>query len=185
MTTQTTWTHPGETGWARPGGLLGTAPAPAGSGKENRVTHAWPGSAPLLTGFPGTGFPGQQSAAQQAGDHYLSERVATATPAQLTSMLYDAAVAACLRASTALAAGDVEALRAPLAKVQGIVLELRASLDHVAGGTVAANLDRLYDYAYRQLLAVTPRRDADALAEVTGILSELRDAWREASRAAG
>jgi len=55
--------------------------------------------------------------------------------------------------------------------------ELRGSLDLVRGGAVAANLDDLYDYVTRRLIAGNAANDAEALDEVAGLLRELRDAW--------
>jgi flagellar protein FliS len=64
-----------------------------------------------------------------------------------------------------------------LHRVGAIIDELRCSLDHAAGGTVAANLDRLYDYMMRRLLTANLKNDVAAIDEVTKLLREVRDAW--------
>jgi flagellar protein FliS len=58
-----------------------------------------------------------------------------------------------------------------------IVDELRNSLNLNAGGDVAANLDRLYDYMCRQLLKATVENNLAPLDEVARLLQGIRDSW--------
>lgn len=58
-----------------------------------------------------------------------------------------------------------------------IVGGLRASLDMASGGDIAQNLDALYDYMERRLLAANQQDDAAALDEVAGLLREIKSAW--------
>jgi flagellar protein FliS len=117
--------------------------------------------------------------AQQANP-YLEQQAATATPAELTAMLYAGAVARVTAAIELLEAGDHNEARARLLRTQEIVLELRCSLDHDAGGAIAANFDRLYDFAYRRLVKAVVDRDPRAASDALGVLSSMRDTWREA-----
>jgi flagellar protein FliS len=113
-------------------------------------------------------------------DRYLADKVATASPAQLVGMLFDAGVQAVRQAVAANAAGNhVEATRR-LIKAQDVVMELRCSLNFDEGGELARNLDALYAYSFRRLVEANVRRDASAMAEVLAVLEPLRDAWREA-----
>jgi flagellar protein FliS len=116
----------------------------------------------------------------QPANPYLEQQAATATPAELTAMLYSGAVARVLAAIDLLGEGDVDGARTRLLRTQEIVLELRCSLDHAAGGEIAANLDRLYDFAYHKLVRAVVDRDAAAASEALTVLVSLRDAWREA-----
>jgi flagellar secretion chaperone FliS len=111
---------------------------------------------------------------------YLEQQAATATPAELTAMLYSGAVARVMAALELLAEGDHEGARSRLLRTQEIVLELRCSLDHDAGGAIAANLDRLYDFAYTRLVRAVVDRDAKPAEDALSVLVSLRDAWREA-----
>ena len=117
--------------------------------------------------------------AQQANP-YLEQQASTATPAELTAMLYAGAVARVTAAIDLLNDGDHNEARARLLRTQEIVLELRCSLDHEAGGQIAANLDRLYDFAYRRLVRAVVDRDPGAASDALGVLVSMRDAWREA-----
>ena len=113
-------------------------------------------------------------------DEYLRQQVETATPAMLTAMLYNAAVAKTRRAILDLDEGNGLDARTALIRAQEIVLELRTSLDHGAGGEIAANLDRLYEFTYRRLLDASVHRDTSAANDALLVLTDLRDAWEQA-----
>lgn len=115
-----------------------------------------------------------------ATDRYLADKVATASPAQLVAMLFDAGVQAVRQAVAANAAGNHFEAGRRLVKAQDVVMELRCSLNFDAGGELARNLDALYAYAFRRLVEANVGRDAALMGEVLAILEPLRDAWREA-----
>lgn len=58
-----------------------------------------------------------------------------------------------------------------------LVAELRGSLDLQKGGTIAQNLSDLYEYMTRRLMHANLNSDAAAVAEVQGLLGEIRSAW--------
>jgi flagellar protein FliS len=58
-----------------------------------------------------------------------------------------------------------------------IIDSLRASLNHAAGGELADNLDRLYDYMNRRLLEANMKNDPEILSEVVSLLKAVREAW--------
>lgn len=113
-------------------------------------------------------------------DPYFVQQVTTATPAMLTAMLFDAAVANTQIAIDHLDEARAQQARRFLIKAQEIVLELRTSLDHDAGGELAGNLERLYDFVYRQLIAASIRGEVRAARDAHAILADLRDTWRTA-----
>ena len=113
-------------------------------------------------------------------DPYLVQQVSTASKAMLTSMLFNAAVANTQRAIVHLDEARPQPARRFLIKAQEIVLELRTSLDHEAGGEIAANLERIYDFVYRQLIAASVRGEVRAARDAEKILSDLRDTWQAA-----
>lgn len=111
---------------------------------------------------------------------YLEQQVATASPAMLTAMLFDALVAASLRAADLLdEEGGAVGARRPLLRAQEIVLELRSTLRHDVGGEIARNLDRLYEFVYHKLLTASKDGDAGAARAAAGIAASLRDGWYE------
>lgn len=104
--------------------------------------------------------------------------VAAADPHGLVLMLFDGALEAIRLAESHFAAGRIADKGQALGKAVRIVEEgLKASLDRNAGGALAAQLAGLYDYASLRLLQAHLRNDHEALGEVAGLLSSLRDAW--------
>jgi flagellar protein FliS len=104
--------------------------------------------------------------------------VAEADPHALVLMLFDGALEAIKNAQGHIAAGRIAEKGHALAKAARIVEEgLKASLDRGAGGALALQLARLYDYATLRLLQANLRNDRNALTEVTTLLSDLRSAW--------
>jgi flagellar protein FliS len=111
--------------------------------------------------------------------HYLAEKVATASPGQLTQMLFDAAVSSLRRAAPAVAAQDRATARPLLLRAQDIVFELRFSLDLEAGGEIARNLDALYGWCVTRLIDANVRADAAGVDDALAVLVPLQETWRE------
>ena len=115
----------------------------------------------------------------------VATSVGTSDPHALVSMLFDGALEALNQAQGHMAAGRVLEKGQALGKAARIVEEgLKASLDRRAGGALAQQLASLYDYATMRLLQANLRNDGKALAEVTGLLGDLRDAWARIGRSA-
>ena len=111
---------------------------------------------------------------------YRTAQVQTAGPAQLTLMCYDGAARFLARAREAMEARRYDAQDAGIGKAQALLMELIKGLDFERGGDIARNLDTLYRYMYDRLTHANIRDDQEALDEVRGHLSELRDAWAQA-----
>ena len=118
-----------------------------------------------------------------AADHYLAERIMTASPVELTAMLFDACVGSIKLAIRLHEAGEHIAALPKLTKAQDIVLELRSTLNHEAG-ELASHLDALYTFAWTQLLRAGTRRDTAAARAALDVVEPLQLAWREAFGAA-
>jgi len=58
-----------------------------------------------------------------------------------------------------------------------IIDGLRAELDLGEGGAIAANVDNLYDYMCRQLIAANLENRIATLDEVSHLLDALQSAW--------
>lgn len=120
--------------------------------------------------------------ARQAINAYAQVGVQTgvmsASPHKLIVMLYDGARGAIARAKFSLEAGDIVAKGTAISKAIDIIDNgLRAVLDHDAGGDIAAELSRLYDYMSRQLMLANLHNDAAMLAQVDALLENLASAW--------
>ena len=112
-------------------------------------------------------------------DHYLVEKVASATPAELIAMLYDKAVLSLKRAQHFFAAGDTDAAYGRIVNASDVVLELRCVLNPAAGD-MTVRLEALYAWVTSRLLVAASRRDATAVQEALDVLQPLQSAWREA-----
>jgi flagellar protein FliS len=112
-------------------------------------------------------------------DHYLVEKVATATPAELIALLYDKAVLSLTRAQAFLAAGDNRRAFERLANATDVVLELRSILNPAAGD-MTVRLEALYAWVTGRLLLATSHKDPAMVQEALDVLVPLRSAWREA-----
>lgn len=112
-------------------------------------------------------------------DHYLADRVMTATPAQLTGMLFDALTASVRGAARLQAEGNFPAALPRSLKAQRILAELRSTLDHEAGGTLAADLSELYAWSATMLVRGNRERDAALTKDVLPVVEQLGQAWNE------
>lgn len=112
-------------------------------------------------------------------NRYLQDKVTTASPAELIGMLYDAGVVAMQAAQAAIEGGNVADAHRHLVRAQDIVMELRCSLRPEAG-EIARNLDGLYDFLYKLLVAANTKKDAKSVVESLRLFTPLRDAWAAA-----
>ena len=114
---------------------------------------------------------------------YQQVQAQSRSPLELVVMLYDGALTNLAQARAADSRGDVRQRGTAISKTLAIVGALQETLDLEGGGSVAAELDRLYDYVTRRLLDVTIKRDAAAIDEVRKLLTGVRDAWLQISTA--
>lgn len=102
----------------------------------------------------------------------------TASPQELTLMLYNGAIKFANQATDAINKKDLELANEKIIRVQDIVLEFMSSLDHKY--PVARDMELMYDYIYRRLIEANTKKDLVILEEVTGLLREFRDTWKQA-----
>ncbi len=103
--------------------------------------------------------------------------VASADPHGLIVMLMDGALERIAKARGCIRNGARGEKAQLIQSTVAIVDELRCSLDLGAGGTIAANLDDLYDYMCRQLVKANLNDRIETLDEVAQLLGEIRSAW--------
>ena len=100
-----------------------------------------------------------------------------ASPHRLISMLYDGVLERLAIARSSIARRDVTAKLRAINGAMAIVEHLRLVLDHEAGGEISARLDSLYDYMMRRMTQANASNDADALAEVSGLVMTIKSGW--------
>lgn len=108
---------------------------------------------------------------------YNNSKILTASPAELTLMLYEGAIKFCNIAIVAIEKKDMEKANYNIKRVQKIVDEFRATLDMKY--PVAEDFDRVYIYLQRRLLEANVSKDKEIMEEVATHLRSMRDTWKE------
>mgnify|MGYP003425676454 FL=1 len=111
---------------------------------------------------------------------YQNSRILTASPAELTLMLYEGAIKFGNIAVMGMKQKDIEKAHVNLKKVQRIVAEFRATLDMKY--PVAQDFDRVYVYLERRMAEANMTKDPEIMEEVVMHLRSMRDTWKEVMR---
>lgn len=115
-----------------------------------------------------------------AYSQYNNSKVLTASPAELTLMLYEGAIKFCNIAILAIEKKEIEKAHINIVKTERIIDHLRMTLDMKY--PVAQDFDRIYEYVGRRLLQANIGKDVEILNEVCEHLRSLRDTWKEVMR---
>lgn len=111
---------------------------------------------------------------------YTTNKILTASPAEVTLMLYEGAIKFCNIAIIAIENGEVEKAHVNIKKTQRIIEEFRNTLDRQY--KVAEDFDRIYVYLLQRLLQANIKKDKAILEEVNMHLRSVRDKWKEVMR---
>ena len=111
---------------------------------------------------------------------YQKNAIMTATPAELTLMLYEGAIKFCNIALDAMDKKDIQKAHENIKKAEAIITELRASLDRKY--PVWEDFERVYEYIYKQLVAANLAKEKAPLEEALKRIREMRDTWKEVMR---
>lgn len=103
--------------------------------------------------------------------------LADASPHQVIQLMLDALLSRIAEATGHLERGEVAAKGEKIGKALGIIEALTLSLDKGRGADLAANLERLYDYASRTLVKANLENRSDLLKEVTSLVREIKAGW--------
>lgn len=109
--------------------------------------------------------------------NYQKNKIMTATPAQLTLMLYDGAIKFCNLAIMGVEQNDVTKAHTNIKKVENIIEEFRSTLNFKY--PVAQDFDNIYKYLYDRLVEANIHKDKEILEEVLGHLRTMRETWEE------
>lgn len=109
---------------------------------------------------------------------YQSNAVTTASPGELTLMLYNGCLRFMKAARTAIEKKDIEKKNENLIKAQNIISELRVTLNMEL--EVSKNLMAMYEYIMRRLIEANVKNDTAILDEAAELVTDLRDTWKQA-----
>lgn len=117
------------------------------------------------------------AAQSSAHNAYKQNSVTTASPGELTLMLYNGCLKFLTIAKKAMLDKNIEAKNTNLQKAQAIITELMVTLD--MNVPISKEIQPLYDYMNRRLLEANIQNDPAIIDEVAGLVTEFRDTWKE------
>jgi flagellar secretion chaperone FliS len=108
---------------------------------------------------------------------YQNNSVNTASPGELTLMLYNGSLKFIHIAKKAIEDKNIELKNTNIQKAQAIISELMVTLN--TDLEISQNLMSLYDYINRRLTEANVKNDSAILEEVEGMITEFRDTWKQ------
>lgn len=116
----------------------------------------------------------------KAYDEYNRSKILTASPAELTLMLYEGAIKFCNIAIDSLEKKDIQRAHTNIVKVENIIDYLRQTLDMKY--PVAQDFERMYVYLGDRLVEGNLKKDQEIMEEINTHLRSIRDTWKEVMR---
>lgn len=113
----------------------------------------------------------------KAYGQYNNSKILTASPAELTLMLYEGAIKFCNIAIVAVEHKDIEKAHENIRKTERIIDYFRQTLD--MSYPVAEDFERVYSYLSQRLVEANVKKDKEILEEVNRHLRSMRDTWKE------
>ena len=120
--------------------------------------------------------------ATNAATVYQDSKILTASPAELTLMLYEGAIKFCNLALMAYEKNNISKVNLNIIKAERIITELRSTLNFTY--PVAKDFETVYDYIYRRLIEANLKKDMSILEEALGYIREMRDTWKDVMKQA-
>lgn len=117
-----------------------------------------------------------------AYQQYQNNMVNTATPQELTLMLYNGLIKFLNLTIQGMEERSIEKANNNIVRAQDIIIEFMSTLDmdyEISGG-----LFSLYDYMNNRLVEANIKKDKAIVEEVLGYAEELRDTWAQAMKLA-
>ncbi|WP_335871569.1 flagellar export chaperone FliS [Bacillus sp. 2205SS5-2] len=108
---------------------------------------------------------------------YQNNSVSTASPGELTLMLYNGCLKFLHIAKKAMTDENVELKNTNIQKTQNIIRELMVTLNMDI--EMSKDIMSMYDYMNRQLITANIKNDVAILEEVEGLVTEFRDTWKQ------
>jgi flagellar protein FliS len=106
----------------------------------------------------------------------------TASPEELTLMLYNGLVKFIMQAQKAIEDKDIQKANECIIRAEDIISEFQATLDMQY--ELSKGLAMLYDYFMDRLVEANLKKDTAILEEVLHFVKDLRDTWAQAMKLA-
>ena len=108
---------------------------------------------------------------------YQQNSVMTASPGELTSMLYNGCLKFIGKAKVAMESNNIEERNINIQKAKNIVRELMVTLN--MDYEVSKNMLSIYEYMNARLTEANIKSDIAALVEVEDLMIQFRDTWKQ------
>ena len=118
--------------------------------------------------------------AYNAYNQYRENSIFTASPEELTLMLYNGLVKFIMRGIDSIEKKDIQEANSNIIKAQNIISEFMNTLDMKY--ELSASLNSIYDYMLRRLIDANITKDKDIMEEVLEFAKTLRDTWEQAMK---
>ena len=111
---------------------------------------------------------------------YANNKIMTASPAELTLMLYEGGIKFCNKAIMAIERNNIQEAHDNITKAELVIEEFQSTLNH--NYAVAKDFDAVYSYMYKRLIEANLKKDKEILEEVLKHFRTMRDTWKEVMR---
>ncbi|OES46102.1 flagellar export chaperone FliS [Domibacillus iocasae] len=108
---------------------------------------------------------------------YANNSVTTASPGELTLMLYNGCIKFIRYAEKAMKENNIEQKNINVQKAQAIIRELSITLK--TDTDLGKNMLSLYEFLHERLVAANIKNDPAILKEVEEFVTEFRDTWKQ------
>ncbi|MBO4616042.1 MAG: flagellar export chaperone FliS [Lachnospiraceae bacterium] len=108
---------------------------------------------------------------------YNNSKILTASPGELTLLLYEGAIKFGNIAVAKIEAGDISGAHDNIVRVEKIIDYFRETLDMKY--PVAEDFERIYVYLSQRLVQANIKKDKEIMEEVLTHLRSMRDNWKE------
>lgn len=115
-----------------------------------------------------------------AYSQYQQNKILTASPAEITLMLYEGAIKFCNIAIMGVEQHNISKAHNGIMKTQRIIEEFQITLDRKY--PVSKDFDEVYTYLLKRLREANITKDKEILEEVLDHLRTMRDTWKEVMR---
>ena len=115
----------------------------------------------------------------KSANTYLTQRILGATPEQQAALIMEAGQLHLGKAIHALTQDNLPSAIKSFIRVSEVIMEATLRLNHESGGELAQNLQHLYGWWTKELMAASKARDTARLAAVARSMGEIRQAWEK------
>ncbi|TQR17386.1 flagellar export chaperone FliS [Psychrobacillus vulpis] len=116
-------------------------------------------------------------AAQSVHQAYQNNSVSTASPGELTLMLYNGCLKFLGKAKVAINENSIQEKNVNLQKAQKIIQELMVTLN--MNIEISKSMMQMYEYMNHRLIEANIQNDVKIIEEVEQYVLEFRDTWKQ------